>query len=311
MIAKLKYPLILLAVGIGWGATQPLGKMAAATGRLPFGLIFWQLLVCTLVLGVLTLIRGKTLPVNARALRFYTVIAFLGTLVPGVTFYTSVARLPAGIMSILISTVPLMAFPMAMALGMDRLSTARVIGLGLGLLGVCLIALPSASLPDPAMAAFLPLAMIGPFFYAMEGIYVSRHGMAGMDAVQAMFGASLIALILCVPIMLGLGHGFVPSWPLGKADAALLLSAAMHSILYTSYVWLAARTGAVFASQTSYIVTGAGVIWAMILLGERFSLWVWAAMVVMLLGLSLVQPRVVTANRAPKIDSNSDAGDKV
>lgn len=309
MIAKLKFPLILLAVGIGWGATQPLGKMAAATGHLPFGLIFWQLLVCTLVLGVLTLIRGKTLPVHAGALRFYGVIALLGTLVPGVTFYTSVARLPAGIMSILISMVPLMAFPMALALGMDRLSTARVIGLGLGLLGVCLIALPSASLPDPAMAAFLPLAMIGPFFYAMEGIYVSRHGMAGMDAVQAMFGASLVALLLCVPIMLALGHGFMLPWPLGRAEIALLISSAMHSILYASYVWLAARTGAVFASQTSYIVTGAGVIWAMVLLGERFSPWVWAAMVVMLFGLGLVQPRVSSANGAPKIDPNSNSGD--
>ena len=309
MIARLKFPLILLAVGIGWGATQPLGKMAAATGHLPFGLIFWQLLVCTLVLGVLTLIRGKTLPMHAGALRFYVVIALLGTLVPGVTFYTSVARLPAGIMSILISMVPLMAFPMALALGMDRLSTARVIGLGLGLLGVCLIALPSASLPDPAMAAFLPLAMIGPFFYAMEGIYVSRQGMAGMDAVQAMFGASLVALLLCVPIMLALGHGFLLPWPLGRAEIALLISSAMHSILYASYVWLAARTGAVFASQTSYIVTGAGVLWAMVLLGERFSPWVWAAMVVMLFGLGLVQPRVSSANGAPKIDPNAGAGD--
>jgi drug/metabolite transporter (DMT)-like permease len=29
----------------------------------------------------------------------------------------------------------------------------------------------------------------------------------------------------------------------------------------------------------------------MLLLGERFSAWVWAALVVMLLGLFLVQPR--------------------
>jgi drug/metabolite transporter (DMT)-like permease len=30
----------------------------------------------------------------------------------------------------------------------------------------------------------------------------------------------------------------------------------------------------------------------MLLLGERFSAWVWAALVVMLLGLFLVQPRL-------------------
>jgi drug/metabolite transporter (DMT)-like permease len=34
-------------------------------------------------------------------------------------------------------------------------------------------------------------------------------------------------------------------------------------------------------------------LWAMLLLGERFSNWIWAAMAVMLLGLFLVQPRSI------------------
>ena len=62
--------------------------------------------------------------------------------------------------------------------------------------------------------------------------------------------------------------------------------------MYAGYVWLAARAGAVFATQVAYVVTGSGVLWAMLLLGERFSGWVWAALVVMLLGLFLVQPRL-------------------
>ncbi len=284
--------LILLCLGLGWGLTQPLGKIAASTGHKPFGLIFWQLTVCTLVLGTLTLIRGKTLSLRRDALRFYVVVAILGTLVPNATFYISVARLPSGIMSILISMVPLLAFPMAMALGMDQFSRRRLVGLGLGLAGVLLIALPNASLPDPAMAAFLPIAMIGPLFYAMESTYVAKAGTAGMDALQAMFGASLVGLILCTPIMLALGHGFAMPTPPGKAEWALIASSALHALLYSAFVWLAAKAGAVFASQCSYIVTASGVIWAMLLLGERFSPWVWAAAAVMLAGLSLVQPKM-------------------
>ena len=30
----------------------------------------------------------------------------------------------------------------------------------------------------------------------MEGIYVARRGIADMDAIQAMFGASLVGLLL-------------------------------------------------------------------------------------------------------------------
>jgi drug/metabolite transporter (DMT)-like permease len=177
---------------------------------------------------------------------------------------------------------------------MDKFSPRRLGGLGLGLAGVLLIALPSASLPDPAMAAFLPLAMVGPLFYALESTYVARVGTAGMDAVQAMFGASLVGLILCVPVMLAMGDWFAMPLPPGRVEWALIGSSALHALLYASFVWLAAHAGAVFAAQSSYIVTASGVVWAMVILGERFSPWVWAAAAVMLAGLSLVQPRLRT-----------------
>ena len=294
-----RYAMVLVALGVGWGATQPLGKIAASTGHKAFGLIFWQLVVCCIVLGALTVVRGKSLPLNVRAFRFYGVVAVLGTLVPNATFFTSVARLPSGIMSILISMVPLLAFPIAVALRQDQFSARRLAGLGLGLLGVALIALPNASLPDPAMVSYLPLAMIGPLFYALESTYVARAGLPGMDAVQAMFGASLAGLILCTPIVALSGHWFAMPLPPGRPELALIVSSSLHALLYAGFVWLAATAGAVFAAQSAYIVTAAGMIWAMVLLGERFSPMVWAAAAVMLVGLSLVQPRLKPANAVP------------
>lgn len=299
MNPRLRYGLVLLALGIGWGATQPLGKIAASTGHKAFGLIFWQLVVCCVVLGALTVLRGKSLPLSARALRFYAVVAVLGTLVPNATFFTSVARLPSGVMSILISMVPLLAFPIAMALGQDQYSGRRLVGLVLGLIGVALIALPGTALPDPAMVAYLPLAMIGPLFYAFESLYVARTGTPGMDAVQAMFGASVVGLMFCLPIVWLTGHWFAMPIPPGRPEVALILSSALHALLYCAFVWLAASAGAVFAAQSAYIVTAAGMIWAMVLLGERFSAMVWAAAAVMLVGLSLVRPRQRSADDMP------------
>lgn len=285
------YAIILALIGIGWGSTQPLGKIAASTGHPPFGLIFWQLVVCVLVLGALTLVRGKSLPLHRKALEFYVVVAFLGTLIPNYTFYVSVARLPSGIMSIIIATIPLMAFPIAMALGLDRFSLRRMIGILLGLSGVLLIVLPQTSLPDRAMVAFLPIAMIGPFFYALENTYVAARGTQGMDAIQAMFGASIAGLVFCAPVMLAMGHWFPMPLKPGLAEWALIGSSALHALLYASFVWLAARAGSVFASQSAYFTTASGIVWAMVLLGERFSPWVWAAAAVMLCGLALVAPR--------------------
>lgn len=301
------FPLVLLWLGIGWGSTHPLGKFATATGHGPFGLLFWQLVVCVAVLGLIALIRRKGIPLTKGAVVFYVIIAVLGTVIPNTTFYISVARLPAGIMSIVTSTVPMIAFPLALALGMDRFSWRRFVGLLLGLAGVLLIAAPGAGGIDPAILVFLPVALIAPAFYAVEATYVARTGMRGMDALQVMFGAAVAGLLLVTPLTLASGQFYSPL-PLGGDDAALALSAALHALLYATYVWLAASAGSVFASQCSYIVTAAGMIWAMALLGERFSSLVWLAVAVMLLGVSLVRPRPTdTAAQAAKAGATCSA----
>lgn len=288
------YLLVLVLMGIGWGSTQPLGKIAVSTGHQHFGLIFWQLVIGAIVLGSLLLIQRKSVPINRGTLWFAVLIALIGTIIPNSTFYYSVAHLPAGVMSILISTIPLIALPIALMLGTDRFSLTRLFGLLCGLLGVILIAAPAGALPDAAMAAYLPVALIGPLFYAFESNYVARFGTAGMDAVQAMFLASAVGAVITLPLALGTGQFIDPTLPWTKAEWALIASSTIHCFAYASYVWLAAKVGAVFASQTSYIVTGTGVIWAMVLLGERFSPWVWAALAVMMVGLTLVKPREKT-----------------
>lgn len=282
-------------MGLAWGLTQPLGKIAASTGHQPFGLIFWQLLICTLVLGALCALRREWPRRDGRALRFYLVVALCGTLVPNYTFYLSIARLPSGIMSVIVAAIPMLTFPIALLLGMDRYSPLRLLGLCLGLAGVVLIAVPlgdlGAALPDPAMAAFLPVALIGPLFYAAESLYVARGGMAGMGAIPAMAGASVVGLILCLPLALLTGQFFALPLPPGRPEVALITSSAIHALVYALYIWLASRAGAVFAGQVSYIITLTGVIWAMILLGERPSAAVWLAAVLMICGMFMVRAR--------------------
>ncbi|NJS40101.1 MAG: EamA family transporter, partial [Rhodobacteraceae bacterium] len=158
-----------------------------------------------------------------------------------------------------------------------------------GVVGVALIASPGAG--GVVSLGWLMVAMVGPLFYAIEATYVARGGTGSMDAVQAMFGVSVVGTVMAAPIALGTGQ-WVDPFPMGQAEWALVASSAVHAVVYASYVWLASKAGSVFASQTAYLVTGSGVLWAMVLLGERFQPIVWVALVVMLAGVALVQPRV-------------------
>lgn len=285
-------PLILL-IGMGalWGVTQPLSKIAVAAGHRDIGIIFWQFAIGALVLGIFNVARGKGLPLGRRQLAFYLLIALLGTILPNWASFTAAVYLPSGILSIVLATVPMFAFPIALILKMDRFSTLRLFGLLLGLAAIILIALPDSSLPDPALAIWLLVAVIAPFLYAVEGNIVAKWGTAGLDAVQVLLGSSIIGMIIAFPLAL-----YTDEWisPLGPWDAGLFAIvgiALAHTTAYTTYVWLVRRTGAVFASQVGYLVTGFGILWAKLILGESYSPWVWGALALMLVGVFLVQPR--------------------
>jgi len=282
---------VLVVMGAGWGMTQPLSKIAVDGGYRQFGLVFWQVVITALVLGVICLWRRRAIPLGRAQLLAGLVIALVGTVLPNAASYAALVHLPSGLVSILLSLVPMLAFPVALLLGNEKFQMKRLAGLAFGLAGVLLIVLPEASLPDRAMVVYIPLAMVAPLCYAMEGNYVARWGTAGLGPLRLLFVASVTAALIAGPLALLNGQFIDPRGPYGVADLALVASAFIHAAVYTTYVWLVGRAGPVFAVQVSYLVTAFGVVWAMWLLGERYSLWVWAAFGLLLVGLALVQPR--------------------
>lgn len=285
------YTLVLIGMGTGWGLTQPLAKIAVSTGYQQFGLIFWQLVVGVITLGSVTLITGRSLPLTAPALRLYVIIALIGTIIPNGASFKALVHIPSGVQSVLMSLVPMAAFPIALMLSLERFQMRRLSGLALGLAGVLLLVLPEASLPDRAAVPWMALTLVAVLCYAFEGNFVARWGLGGLDPIQVLFGASVVGVVITLPLALGTGQFISPLRPFGAAEWALVASSVIHAVIYASYVWLVGRAGSVFASQVGYAVTATGVIWAMLILNESYSPWFWAAAGLILGGVFLVQPK--------------------
>lgn len=302
--------LALILIGAAWGGTQPLSKVAVSDGYRHFGLIFWQVALSGAAMAGVTVLRGRGLPLHGRALRLYLVVGLVGSVFPGITAYQGMVHLPSGVMSILIAAVPLVAFPLAMALGMERLRPLRMLGLLMGLAGVALLVVPENGLPPGVDPIWVLIVLLGPVCYAIEGNYVALNGTEGMDPVQVLTGASFVAALASLPLALLTGQFILPHWPLGAPDLALLASTALHTLAYGGYVWLIGFAGSVFAAQVAYLVTLFGICWAMLFLGEGYSGWVWAALAVMLSGVALVQPRPASDASASKaaLAPEGDAG---
>ncbi|MGB7262899.1 MAG: DMT family transporter [Albidovulum sp.] len=281
----------LIVIGALWALTFPLTKIAVSAEYRAFGLIFWSSLIALIALAPVLVVRGRGLPMSAAGLWRYAFLGLCGTVFPSAASYTAAQHLPSGVLALCMALVPIFALPLALMLGTDRVTPGRMLGLGLGLVGVLLILLPDAALPEMAAVLFIPLALLAAFFYAAEGAVLGRIGGAGLDPFQLFFGASVVSVVLALPIAWITGTLVIPTRPYGGADLAVLVSGFANVICYVGYVWLIARAGSVFSAQVAYVVTGFGLLWSMLLLGETYSVWVWAAFALIFGGVLLVQPR--------------------
>ena len=282
---------VLMSLGAGWGLTIPLTKIAVSTGYQPFGLIFWQMTIGTVVMSLCATCLGKRLPKGRKQWTVCLFIALIGSILPNSASYLAAVHLPAGVMSILLSMVPIWAFPIALLLSLDGFEWRRFAGLLIGLSAVLLLVLPNAELNSAIPVVWIMVGLIAGLFYAFEGNYVSKWGIAGMDPVQLLWGASIVGSVITLPLALATGQWISPLPPYGPPDLAQIASSVTHVLVYVGYVWLVSNAGPVFAVQISYLVTLFGVFWAALILGESYPVLVWGALALMILGMALVQPR--------------------
>ncbi len=281
----------LMLFGVGWGAGIPLSKIAVSTGHLPLGLIFWQFAIGVVFLGAIILLKGGIPRITLASLRLFAIVAFIGTVFPNYASYAAAVHVPGYALAICIAAVPMFAFPIAIGIGNERFSTLRLMGLISGMIGVSVLVLPEASLPDKMAVLFIPVALAAPFFYGVEGNYIAKFGTLHHNAIETLWGASLVGMIVIAPLTLWTDQWINPLDGIGAPELALIASAVLHALVYAGYVWLVGRVGATFAAQVSYFVTLFGVVWSVILLDESLTIYVFVALAFMLIGMALVSPK--------------------
>lgn len=285
----------MLIGGGGWGLTFSLAKIATDTGAHPLGLALWQgVLGGAMVLGY-SFIRKVPIPLDGAHLRFYLVCGLLGTAIPSTLFFYAADHIPAGVLSIIIAFVPIMAFAVAAIMGLDRLTPLRLFGVALGLVAIVMMTAPEASLPDPGMVPWLAFGIGAAVCYALENNYIALRRPMGTGPVTILCGMFVAAAIALAPAVAATGT-FVPlKSPLGTIELCVVAMAVINVVSYGLFLHLVSETGPVFASQMAYLVTIFGVFWGVVLFGEQHSPWIWGALIVMLAGLTLVKPVTETA----------------
>ncbi|MBL10040.1 MAG: transporter [Acidiferrobacteraceae bacterium] len=287
-----KHWILLIVLGIAWGGSFSIAKIALENGYHPLGINWWVSAISTVLLMFYILVRQKKLPIDRNHIYIYVVCGALGTAIPGVLYFFSLKHISPGIVAIMMANVPIMTFVVATIRGIEKKSFFRVLGVLLGVASILLLIVPEESLPERSAIPWVIVMAFAAACYAAENIVLARRVPPTADTYVVLFGMSVASTLMMTPFLL-LSDAFVPiSTPLQRSDLAIVGLSALNVLCYGSFVLLVLRAGPVFASQTAYIITISGVLWGILIFNDQHSVWVWVSLIVMLIALSLVTPKI-------------------
>ena len=215
-------------------------------------------------------------------------IAVVNSAVPFVLFAWAAQRSPAGVGAITNSMAALFTALVAFLLYRDPIGARRALGLVAGFAGV--IVLASGRMVGASIGLSVLAGTVAALLYGIGGNFIRRY--TGVIPASALAAATLLcSTVLVAPVAL-------VAWPSQSPGAdswisALLLGGLCTGAAFVLYYRLIHRIGATRASTVTYLVPVFGIVWAWLILGERPTVTMALAAVLILggVGLSQSQPR--------------------
>lgn len=289
--------LLLLLMGAAWGLAISFSKLASTAGGHPVGLALWQVCVSGSMLFVVSCLTYGPPPLRRDVIRFGLICGAAGVSFPAVALFWSARYLPAGVVAIAFASMPLFTYLLTVAISVERSDRRRLVGVVIGLAAMALLALPAGALPAPGLAPWVLLVLVASLSMSLENCYAGGYRPANAASVQLSCVRQLGAVLYLTPLALSTGTTVPIFEAWGTVQWAATGTGVLSGIAFTTLLYVIRTSGPVFASQSAYVITLAGVAWGLLLFGERHSLYVWGALALTLAGIALVKPRRPSAGR--------------
>jgi drug/metabolite transporter (DMT)-like permease len=279
---------LLLTNGLLIAGMYACAKVATGGGVSALGILAWQVLFAALVVGVVAAIRGELPSLTRTNLRYAGVAGVLGISAPNLLTFSALSHLPAGLVGVIAALSPIFTYTIALALKVEAMRPVRAVGIGLGLVGVMAIMLPRGAVPGTDALPWALAAIAAPLLHASGNLFRSLAWPAGLKPLSAASLLLTLQALVLVPMAVALGEFELPGFSLGDVDIALLGAGALTAGLYFGSFTLQRRAGPVVVAQLGYVVTVASLVIGAVAFGERYPLITFAAVGVVLLGVTLV-----------------------
>ena len=258
--------LVLLSAA-GFGSLPILGKQAYAGGLGVADVLLLRFALAAPLLWALALAARRPLRQPPATVARLLAMGALGYCLQATLFFSALARVPAGVASLLLYLYPALVTAGAVALGRHRIDRATVVGLGLALAGTALVlGLPAERL-DPVGVALGLAAAAWYTLYMLVGEALLR----GVDALVAAAWVTTGAAGSFLAARAVVGLGGLPGARPGAYAAAAAMALLGTAVAIAAFFAGLTRVGSAWAAIASSFEPVFTVALGVAVLGDRLG----------------------------------------
>src|SRR5215475_2967290 len=283
---------ILVLLALIWGASFMLIKIADRQ-LAPATLILGRLGSATLLLAAIALLQlgpRRTLAELRDAWGWLVVVGLVNTAVPFWLLSWGETRIDSGLASIIQGAVPIFNALLAFAFFREeRVFGIRLVGLGIGFVGVALLV--GAQPEGKLLGALAVVAMA--LCYAIGTLIAGRH-LRGTPPLVVALASTGVSTVAALPA--GVIQAPGEMWHGETIAAILVLGFVGTAIAYLLFFALIQRAGANYATLVTYLVPPIALAYGAIFLGESFGVTAFVSLTLILVGVGLATGSVRLAS---------------
>lgn len=279
---------LLLSLGFIWGTGYSIARFAVTNGINPLSYSFWQSLGPAILISLLTLFQKQKLAFSLAHCRYYLICGLTGIALPNSNMYFSAEHLPAGLLAVLVNTVPIVTYLLALSSGVEKFNLRRFVAVGFALIGLMLMILPKTSLPSAQMIPWILSTLLTPICFAFCSVFIAKFRPANSNALTLAAGTLIFSTLLLLPFVFLTNNWYSLHLALTREDEVILLEIILSSIGYIIFFKLIRMAGPVYYSFVDTIVVLTGLFWGYFIFKEQLNLWTGASVACIILSLLII-----------------------
>ena len=290
--ASAKDWLLITLLAIIWGGSFLFGRILMIEWP-PFTVVFLRVFLAAVALWIFLILTSRKFPKDISLLKMIMVMGILNNVIPFSLILIGQQEIGSGLASVVNAMTPIWTLIIANTFTTDEKFTAnKVMGILFGFLGVATL-IGADIMQGLTASAWAQGAVLGATIsYGFAGVWGKKF--KGQDPIIISTGQLTASSIIILPLMFILEEPFSISPPTLEMTISLLgLSILCTAFAYVLYFKILSSAGATNVSLVTFLVPVSAILLGIFWLGETLTTSNIIGMVLIILGLALVDGRIL------------------